>query len=71
MKREVTHSSQYPGDALLWIGDVEDATSIDDLITSACMKGKSIPDYENLDFKIACGLKKIPTGNFKKQVPTG
>ena len=32
--------------------------------------GKSIPDFENLDFKIASGLRKILTGHFKKQVTT-
>ena len=42
-----------------WIGDVEDAKSIDDLITPASVTGKSIPDFENLDLKIASGLGKI------------
>ena len=30
----------------------------------------TIPDFENLDFKIASGLSKNLTGNFKKQVTT-
>ena len=34
------------------------------------MTGDPIPDFENLDFKIASGLGKILTGNFKKQVTT-
>ena len=53
-KSEVCHSSQYPS---LY----EDVKSIDELITSASIR---------LDFKIARGLKKILTGNFKKQVTT-
>ena len=69
-KSEVTHSSQYPRDAMLWIGEVEDAKSIDDLITSASITGKSKPDFENLDVNIASGLRKILTGSFKKQVTT-
>ena len=51
---------------MLRIGEVEDATSIADLISSASTTGKSILDFENLDFKIASGLCKILTGNFKK-----
>ena len=55
---------------MLWIGEVEDEKSIDELISSASITGRSIPDFENLDFKIAGGLRKIQTGNFKKQVTT-
>ena len=55
---------------MLWIGEVENAKSINDLSTSASFTGKSIPDFENLDFKIARGLRKILTRNFKKQVTT-
>ena len=46
------------------------AKSMDELTTSASMTGDPIPDFENLDFKIASGLGKILTGNFKKQVHT-
>ena len=38
-----THSSEYPTVAVLWIGEVEDANSIDDLITSASTFGAPIP----------------------------
>ena len=58
-KNEVSHPSQYPRAGMLWIGDVEDADSVDDLITSASVTGRPIPDLENLDFKIASGRKKI------------
>ena len=53
-----------------WIGEVEDAKSVDDLITSASRTGKSTADLKNLDTKMASGLRKIQTGNFKKQVTT-
>ena len=58
------------GKALRWIGEVEDAKRTDDLITPASIAGRSIPDFENLEIKIASGLRKIQTGHFKKQVTT-
>ena len=51
---------------MLWNGEVEDAKNIDELSTSASIQGRPIPDFENLDFKIACGLKKNLTGDFFK-----
>ena len=39
-RAQVTHSSQYPRSSMLWIGAVEDAKSIDYLITLASMPGK-------------------------------
>ena len=51
---------------MLWIGEVEDAKSIDGFITSASRTGIPIPDFENLDFKIASGRMGIQTGNFFK-----
>ena len=56
--------------AMQWIGEVEDGKSIDGLITSASITGKPIPDFENLDFKIASGHRKIQTGNLKQRVDT-
>ena len=44
--------------------------SIEVRITSASAPADPILDFENLDFKIASGLKKILTGNVKKQVTT-
>ena len=44
-----------------WIGEVEDAKSIYGLTTSASIAGKPTLDFENLDFKIASGLKKLQT----------
>ena len=49
---------------------IEDAKSIDDFTTSASLTGKPMPDFENLDFKSARGVRKILTGNVKKQVTT-
>ena len=50
------------------IGEVEDAESIDEFITLASSIGDPILDFENLDFKIASGLRNILTVIFKKQV---
>ena len=52
---------------MLWICEVEDARSIDDLTTSASVKN---PDFDNLDFQIASGFRKILTRNLGKQVTT-
>ena len=43
-----------------WIGEVEDAKSIDDLITSASIPGKPIPDFETVDFMIAKRIQEDP-----------
>ena len=56
---------------MLWIGESDDAERIDDLITSASITGRPILDIENLDFKIARGLRKTQTGNFKQRITTG
>ena len=56
---------------MLWIGESYDGKRIGDLITSSSFTGRPILDIENLDFKIARGLRKTQTGNFKKQVTTG
>ena len=53
-----------------WIGELKDVKRVDYLVTSASIAGKPIPYFENLDFKIASELRKILTGNFKKQVTT-
>ena len=69
-KSEVSDSSQYPRAAMLWIGEVEDATSIDDIFASAAPTGRPFLDFENLDFKTARGLRKSLTGLFKERVTT-
>ena len=66
---EVSHSSQYSRAAELYgLVRWRMAKSMDELTTSASITGDPIPDFENLDLKIASGLGKILTGNFKKQV---
>ena len=56
---------------MLWVGEVEDAESIEELITSATTTGDPVLDFENLDINIASGLKKmLLAGNCKKQVTT-
>ena len=70
LQSDVFHSSQYPRAAIQWIVQVEDAKSIDYLITSRSMTGKPILVFENLDVKIASGLRKIQTRNFKKHFTT-
>ena len=55
---------------MLRIGQVENTKSMDDLITSATsasLTGRPILDFENLDCK---PIRKIPAGNFQKQVTT-
>ena len=42
-----------------WINEVEIAKSIDDLTTSRSIAGKSFPDFEMLDARIASALRRI------------
>ena len=65
-KSEVSRSSQYPRAATLWIGEVENAESIDELFSAI---GDPIPDFDNLDLKNASGVRKILPGNFKNKSP--
>ena len=55
---------------MLWIGEVADAKSTDDLISSASISGKAIPDLKNHDFKTASELRTTVTGNLEKQGTT-
>ena len=50
------------------IGEAEDAKSIDHLITSAAVTERPTLGFEDLDSKIASGLRKILTENLKDQV---
>ena len=52
---------------MLSIGEVEETTRIDDLITSTSITRTPILDFENLDFKIASGLRKNPHKNLQKR----
>ena len=57
-KSEVSHSWQYPSRYAV-IGEVVDAKSFDELITSESSTGDQIPDFENLHFKIASRPRKL------------
>ena len=59
-KSEVSQSSQYRRAAMLCIGEVEDAKSLDDLITSASVAGRPIPDFENLQFEDCMWTQEDP-----------
>ena len=50
-------------------GEVENAKCIVDLMNSASVTGHTIPDFENLNFKIASGHRKIQTVKFKNKLP--
>ena len=68
-KRVLFFATSQSRCAMDWLGWGCDK-GIDELTTSARKTGKPLPDFENLHFKIASGLRKIVTGNFKKQVIT-
>ena len=55
-----------------WITEVEMAKSIDDLITSRSITGRTdFPDYDWLDAKIASVLKKLITNMlFRRRMST-
>ena len=55
-------------ETMLWIIEVEMAKSMDDLMTSQSIGGYRFPNFEMLDAKLACALKKIiPNPYFKKE----
>ena len=61
-KTEVCASSRFPHMTMHWITEVEMAKSIDDLMTTRSITGRTdFPDYDLLDAKIASDLKKIIT----------
>ena len=54
---------------MLWIKEVEKATSIGDLITLRSIEGHVFPDTDMLDAKIASALSKIiSNSNFRRRV---
>ena len=54
--------------AMLWIGEVEDAKSVDHFITSASTTGEPFQDFENLDVKIASGLSERKAQSEKRSL---
>ena len=69
-KTEVCSKSADPQLTMQWIKEAEIAKSIDDLMTSRSVTGRTdFPDYEMLDAMIASALKKLLThGHFRKWV---
>ena len=58
LKTEVFANSVFPQITMHWIKEVEEAKSIEDLMTSQSIAGRrDFADYEMLDAKIASALK--------------
>ena len=72
LKTEVCASSQFPHISMHWITEVEMAKSIDDLMTTRSITGRTdIPDHDLLDAKIASALKKLITNvHFRRRACT-
>ena len=47
------------------IGEIEDAFSMDELITPASTIGDPVLDFENLNYKIGKRTREIPSRNFQ------
>ena len=70
-KSEVSHSSQCPRAAILWIGEVEDAKNIDDLITFKHLQQEDqFPPSRISTSRLQTDWREFRTGNLKKQVTT-
>ena len=70
-KTEVCTCSQFPAEAMLWIKEVELVDSVDDLKSSSSI-GIQMPNFEELDAKIASALNRIiHKSHFKKKGQSG
>ena len=68
-KTEVCTCSQFPGEAMQWIKEVEMVDSVDDLKSSSSVRGIQMPDFEVLDARIASALNRIiHNSHFKRSV---
>ena len=68
-KTKVCTCSQFPTEAMLWIKEVELVDSVDDLKSSCSVRGIRMPDFEELDAKIASALNRIiHNTQFKRRV---
>ena len=68
-KTEVCTCSQFRTEAVLWIKEVEMVVSVDDLKSSCSVRGIRMPDFEELDARIASALNKIiHNSHFKRRV---
>ena len=68
-KTEVCPCSQCPTEAMHWIKEVEMVDSVDDLKPSSSVRGIRMPDFEELDARIASALNRIiHNSHFKRRV---
>ena len=68
-KTEVCTCSQFLTDAMLWIKEVELLDSVDDPKSSCSVRGIRMPDFEELDARIASALNRIiHNTHFKRRV---
>ena len=68
-KTEVCTCSLFPGEATLWIKEVEFVDSVDDLKFWCSVRGFQMPNFEVLDAKIASALNRtIHNTQFTRKV---
>ena len=68
-KTEVCTCSQFPAEATLWIKEVGVVESVDDLKSSCSVRGIRMPNFEQLEAKIASALNRIiHNTKFKRKV---
>ena len=58
-KTEVCTCSQFHAEAMHWIKEVEMVDSVDDLKSSSSVRGIQMPNFEELDARIASALNRI------------
>ena len=66
-KTQVSSSSGFHWEAMLWIKDVEMVDSVDELKSSRSTAGKDFPNFEVPDAKIASALNKITQNSYFKK----
>ena len=68
-KTEVCACSQFPAEAVRWVGGVEMVDSVDNLKSSSSIRSISMPNFEVLDARIASALNKIiHNSHFKRRI---
>ena len=58
-KTEVCTCSQFPAESMHWFKEVEMVDSVDDLKSSSSVRGIQMPNFEELDARIASALYRI------------
>ena len=68
-KTEVCTCSQFLTEAMQWIKEVELVDSMDDFKSSSSTRGISMPNFEELDARIASALNKIiHNSHFRRRI---